>query len=186
VHEALGAVRSVTRLRRECRLGSPRLVRRVRAVAQALLAPPAEVDVLGYVASVHDVGMTRLEGVLPEATPLLEADERHAVMQHPEVGVEVIRPLEYQGVVRDIILAHHEWWDGSGYPRGLKHDEIPLGARILAVVDAYESMVSGRSYRAPMSSDEALAELRRHSGRQFDPDVVETLSAVIEREKHPW
>ena len=75
--------------------------------------------------------------------------------------------------MREVILAHHERWDGSGYPRGLAGEEIPLGSRILAVVDAYESMTRGRPYRPPRPVEEAIAELRREAGRQFDPEVVE-------------
>jgi HD-GYP domain-containing protein (c-di-GMP phosphodiesterase class II) len=102
-------------------------------------------------------------------------------MQHPEVSVEMIRPLEYLGSVRELILAHHERWDGSGYPRGLAGDEIPLGGRLLAVVDAYESMTAGRPYRAARSHDEAIAELRREASRQFDPDVVEAFARMMSR-----
>jgi len=87
--------------------------------------------------------------------------------------------------VRELILSHHERWDGGGYPRGLKGGEIPQGARILAVVDAYESMTVGRAHRAAKSREEALGELRRLKGRQFDPRVVdafESALAEIERE----
>ncbi len=187
VEEALSALRSLTAMRRERGLGGPRIVRWTRAVAQALRLSPGEVDLLGYVASIHDVGMTRIESLLlPETPERIDTEFHHALMQHPEAGVEVLRPLEYQGAVRDVILAHHEWWDGSGYPRGLRAEEIPLGARILAVVDAYESMTAGRPHRAAVSREEALAELRRQSGRQFDPDVVEALTAVLERERSSW
>jgi HD-GYP domain-containing protein (c-di-GMP phosphodiesterase class II) len=102
------------------------------------------------------------------------------------VSVEIIRPFEYLGTVRDIMLAHHERWDGAGYPRGLKGDEIHIGARILAVVDAFESMVRGRPYRAAREHDEALEELRREAGHQFDPSVVEAFIRVSQREpEHP-
>jgi signal transduction histidine kinase/putative methionine-R-sulfoxide reductase with GAF domain len=186
VGEALDAVRSVTAMRAERRLGGTRAVRWARATAQAMKVAPGEVDVLGYVASVHDVGMTRIEGMLPDAGEPLDEDGRNLVMQHPEVSVEMIRPLEYQGVVRDVILAHHEWWDGSGYPRGLKGEEIPMAARILAVVDAYESMTAGRPHRASLTHDEAVLELRRYSGRQFDPDVLEAFIGMLERERRAW
>lgn len=186
VEEALDAVESVTALRRQGGLGGPRLVRWARAVAQVLRVPPGDVDVLGYVTSVHDVGMTRLAGMLPGAGQPLDENERNLLMQHPEVGVEVIRPLEYQGTVRDVILAHHEWWDGSGYPRGIKGEEIPVAARILSVVDAYESMTAGRPHRPSLPHEEAVAELRRCSGRQFDPDVVEVFIELLERERRPW
>jgi hypothetical protein len=182
VSEALEAVRSVTRLRRECLLGSHALVRRSRATARELDLSPSDIDVIGYVAAIHDLGMTRLQAELARVRGPLEEDQRHALMQHPEVSVEIIRPLEYLGLVRDLILTHHERWDGTGYPRGLIGEEIPLGGRILAVADAYESMTTGRPYRPAIGRDEALAELRGETGRQFDPRVVEAFARVIERE----
>jgi HD-GYP domain-containing protein (c-di-GMP phosphodiesterase class II) len=127
--------------------------------------------------------MTRLRE-LEKAGATLEEKERHALMDHPEVSVEIIRPLEYLGSVRELILSHHERWDGTGYPRGLIGDEIPIGGRILAVVDAYESMTRGRPYRTARSRDQALAELRREAGRQFDPEVVEAFGRALEREEN--
>ena len=84
--------------------------------------------------------------------------------------------------MREIILGHHERWDGTGYPRSLAGEAIPLGSRILAVVDAYDSMTRGRPYRAPRTRPDALAELKRESGKQFDPSVVEALSRVAARD----
>ena len=143
---------------------------------------PADVDVVGYVAAIHDIGMTRMHSELLRLRGPLEQGQREALMQHPEVSVEIIRPLEYLGSVRDLILSHHERWDGTGYPRGLRGEEIPLGGRILAVVDAFESMTSGRPYRPACERDEALAELRRQGGQQFDPQVVEAFSRVLDHE----
>jgi HD-GYP domain-containing protein (c-di-GMP phosphodiesterase class II) len=140
-----------------------------------------DVDVIGYVASVHDVGMTRMPSSVSSSKPLDDA-QRLELARHPEVSVEIMRPLEYLGSVRDLILGHHERWDGTGYPRGLKGEEIPLGSRILAVVDAYDSITRGRPYRTARTHDEAMTELRRECGRQFDPDVVDALEFVLARE----
>ena len=104
---------------------------------------------------------------------------------HPEVSVEIMRPLEYLGQVREIVLAHHERWDGSGYPQGLQGDRIPIGARILAVVDAWESMTSARPWRTAVPRDEAVAELRRESGQQFDEEVVEAFVELLGEEEEP-
>ncbi len=183
VSEALETVQSIIRLRREHRLGGSKLVSHARATAQALGLPAREVDVIGFAAGVHDLGMTRLDGFLVNGRPTLNSDERSAIMQHPEVGVELIRPLEYMGSVRETILSHHEWWDGTGYPRGLQGEEIPMGARILAVVDAFDSMTAGRPYRAPISVERAMAELERQSGSQFDPGVVDAFTRTIHRQK---
>jgi signal transduction histidine kinase len=181
VREAIEAVRSITRLRRESLLGGQDLVRLARAVARELHMAESEVDVIGYVASIHDVGMTTMLHRVTHARPL-EPEQRAELHGHPEVSVEILRPLEYMGSVRDVILSHHEHWDGTGYPRGLTGEEIPLGARILAVVDAYDSMVRGRPYRSARTRPEALEELKRNAGRQFDSDVVDALERVLPRE----
>jgi HD-GYP domain-containing protein (c-di-GMP phosphodiesterase class II) len=142
----------------------------------------AEIDIVGFAAATHDVGMTRVRERVMQAPRALREDERRELAQHPELGAEIIRPLEDLGALRELILSHHERWDGSGYPRGIAGEDIPLGSRVLAVVDAIESMTSGRPYRPARRRDEAIAELRREAGRQFDPAVVEALARVLERE----
>ncbi len=181
VAEALEAVQAVTRLKRECLLGGHDLVHLARAVAREMMMGDQDVDLIGYVASIHDLGMTQLQRQVSTSSPL-EEQQLQALARHPEVSVEIIRPLEYLGQVKEIILSHHECWNGSGYPRGLRGADIPLGGRILAVVDAYESMTRGRPYRAPRAYEEALQELRHEAGRQFDPQVVEAFVRVLERE----
>ncbi|HKQ56246.1 MAG TPA: HD domain-containing phosphohydrolase [Candidatus Eisenbacteria bacterium] len=182
VAEALEAVRSLTRLRRDYLLGTRSAVRLARATARELGMNTAEVDTIGFAAAIHDVGMTRLHDRLIQAPRPLKEDERRQVARHPEMSVEIIRPLEDMGTVRDMILGHHERWDGTGYPRGVAGEEIPLGSRVLAAVDAFESMTATRPYRPPRPRDEAIAELRRESGRQFDPRVVDALTRILERE----
>jgi signal transduction histidine kinase len=177
VEEATEAIRSITRLKHDGLLGGRDAVGMARGVARALHMGASDVDAIGYVAAIRDLGMAPLKDRLAHASPLSD-DERDALRQHPEAGVEMIRPLEYLGSARELILSHHERWDGTGYPRRLQGQEIPLGARILAVVDAWESMTSGRPYRAARRPDEAMAELRREAGRQFDPEVVEAFARI--------
>jgi signal transduction histidine kinase/putative methionine-R-sulfoxide reductase with GAF domain len=181
VEEALEAVRSVTRLRRDRLLGGRDQIHLARAVARELGMPESDIDLIGYVASIHDLGMTRLQETV-DRPGSLDPESRDEVQRHPEGSLDIIRGLEYQGTVRELILTHHERWDGAGYPRGLKGQDIPLGARVLAAVDAYESMIRGRPYRTALPRDAALAELRRESGRQFDPAVVEAFARVLDRE----
>jgi HD-GYP domain-containing protein (c-di-GMP phosphodiesterase class II) len=100
------------------------------------------------------------------------------VARHPIRSVETLKPIEFESQVTEIILAHHERLDGRGYPRGLKGEQIPLGARIISVLDAYVSMTTGRPYRAAMTHQEAVAELRRCAGTQFDPRVVDAFMQV--------
>jgi response regulator RpfG family c-di-GMP phosphodiesterase len=181
VADALQAVRSITRLQREGLLGGRRQVHLARALAREMQMAESEVDLIGYVASIHDIGMSEVREQVAHGEAL-DGLERAEVQRHPEVGVEIMRPLEYQNVVREVILAHHEWWDGSGYPRGLAREQIPVGARVLAVVDAWESMVRGRPFRAPRPHEQAIEELRRGAGTQFDPAVVEAFLRVLEHE----
>ncbi|HEU4941106.1 MAG TPA: HD domain-containing phosphohydrolase, partial [Candidatus Eisenbacteria bacterium] len=103
--------------------------------------------------------------------------------QHPARTVEILKPIEFEERVTECILAHHERIDGRGYPRGLSGEDIPLGARIIAVVDAYESMTSGRPYRQAMPQADALREIKRCSGSQFDPKVVEAFCQVLAAEE---
>lgn len=181
VADALEAVRCMTRLKRDLALGGRREVKLVRAVAREIGVPAADLDVIGYVASIHDVGMVRMSAETAQPG-VLDTEQRTTVATHPAVSVAILRPLEYLGVVRELILSHHEHWDGTGYPRGLAGEAIPLGARILAVVDAWQSMTVERPFRAARGPAEALAELRRLSGRQFDGEVVEALARVLDRE----
>jgi len=142
-----------------------------------------ETKLLRYVSRIYDVGMVKVgEGILRKRGGL-GVSEYESVKRHPEAGVDIVEPIEFLEQVKQVIMHHHERYDGGGYPEGLKGDEIPLGARILAVVDAYSSMVSERPYRGAMSREEALEELARCSGSQFDPKVVEKFMAAESRKE---
>ncbi len=182
VGEALEAVRAVTHLRRDGLLGGRNRVHLARATARELGMSETEIDLVGYVASIHDLGMTRFQEAAGR-TGKLDPESRREIERHPETTLEMIRGLEYVTTVRELILAHHEHWDGTGYPRGLAGGEIPQGARVLAVVDAWESMTRGRPYRPPLSREKAIEELRREAGRQFDPDAVEAFLRAVAREE---
>jgi signal transduction histidine kinase/putative methionine-R-sulfoxide reductase with GAF domain len=180
VLDSIEAVRTVTQMKRQSVLGGHDAVRLTRLLAREMGLTDSEADLLGYVASIHDLGMSQVEGYR-EAGPLT-ANAKFELERHPEVTLEILRPLEYVAQVREIILGHHEHWSGSGYPRGLAGEAIPVGSRILAVVDAFESMTRGRPYRPPRPAQDALAELRAEAGRQFDPRVVEAFVNVIEHD----
>jgi hypothetical protein len=134
----------------------PARVRLATALARAIGLDPTEVAVIGRAASVRDVDLPSIDGQPPR----------------DELGQELLRPLEAVGVVRDVVLSQHEWWDGTGYPAGLAGDEIPIGGRVLALVDAFEGLTQGRGGRPALSRRDAMEELKELSGRRFDPEVV--------------
>jgi len=138
-----------------------------------------EVRVIQYVASVHDIGMTKISDEILNKTFHLSADEIREIQAHPEKGAELIRPLEFVELVSNIILHHHERVDGHGYPMGLRGDEIPIGSRILAVIDAYQSMTSDRPYRPRLGAVGAARELVECAGKQFDTTVVGAFVDVL-------
>jgi diguanylate cyclase (GGDEF)-like protein len=122
----------------------------------------------------HDVGKIGLSDSILTAHRSLTDEEYEVVKRHPEFGHSLLEGLGIEPV-QDWVLHHHEHWDGSGYPHGLKGEEIPLGARILLVADAFEAMTGERPYGEARTVPEALRELRAHAGRQFDPAVVDAL-----------
>jgi HD-GYP domain-containing protein (c-di-GMP phosphodiesterase class II) len=141
-----------------------------------------EVSVIQYVSSVHDIGMTDIsDDILNKALQLTD-EEMRTIRKHPQRGAELIRPLEFVESVSNIILYHHERVDGLGYPMGLKGEEIPMGARVLAVIDAYQSMTSGRPYKQRRTVEEAVRELVDCAGRQFDPEVVDAFLLVLKED----
>lgn len=125
--------------------------------------------------TLHDVGKTALpDSLLDKSTPLTSG-EWEQMKRHPELGARIARSLPELAEVAEEILLHHERWDGSGYPKGLKDDQIPLLVRILSILDAYDTMVHGRPYKKSLTHEEAVEELRKGAGRQFDPDLVELI-----------
>ena len=179
----LRAVRAVVRARRSHLLpGSRRAFKLAVGLGRRLGLPAEDAEMLGYVARVHDVGMLELDDGLLLSARRWSPEERADVEGHPQAGVQVLRSLEIASKVNEIILGHHEHWDGHGYPRGLAREQIPLAARVLAVVDAFEAMTVGRPYREPLSEAEALVELRRCAGTQFDPRVVEEFGRMVDEE----
>jgi signal transduction histidine kinase/HD-GYP domain-containing protein (c-di-GMP phosphodiesterase class II) len=152
-------------------------------VSRKLGLQEKDVSVVQYVASVHDIGMTEISDEILNKALHLTDEEMQTIRRHPQRGAELIRPLEFVELVSNIILYHHERIDGAGYPMGLKGEEIPVGARILAVIDAFQSMTMGRPYKKRRAVDEAASELVDHAGRQFDPEVVEAFLVVLEEDR---
>jgi len=148
-------------------------------LAIGLGLPDGEIERIRVASLLHDLGKLAIPEEILTKPGELNDPEWRIVSEHPKIG-QVI--LEQAGALRDaatIVLHHHEWYDGRGYPHGLAGEEIPVGARIVAIADAYEAMVAGRPYRDAISHEAALQELKRHSGMQFDPDLVQRFAELF-------
>lgn len=151
---------------------SERVAHYAGAIAERLNLLPGEVRRIKYAALVHDLGFAGIDPQLLEKPGALTDKELEIVRAHTVLGVSIIEPF---GDLRDlipIVAHHHEHWDGSGYPKGLRGEMIPLGARILGVANAYDAMRRHRPYRAALSLEEAVRELRENAGTQFDPRIA--------------
>jgi putative nucleotidyltransferase with HDIG domain len=157
------------------------VVRLAVAVAAELELDLEAVRTVELGAVLHDIGKVRVpEAILNKPGPLDEAE--WAVMRtHPEVGEQIVRPIQSLQGILPIIRHHHERWDGTGYPDGLSGRAIPVGARIVAVCDAYRAMTEDRPYREALGPDAARRELEEGSGSQFDPDCVAALLRALDR-----
>jgi putative nucleotidyltransferase with HDIG domain len=136
---------------------------------------------LRYGAIFHDIGKIAIPDAILNKPGPLTGPEFEVIKRHPIVGEQILEPVPFLEQVRRIVRHDHERWDGNGYPDGLKGRQIPIGARIVLVVDAFHAMVSDRSYRQGMSEESARLELRAHAGTQFDPDVVEAFLRVLDK-----
>ena len=129
----------------------------------------------------HDIGKLAIpEDILNKPSSLTE-EEYELIKLHPLVGETMLTPIELPDNVRASVRNHHEHWDGSGYPDGLKGTEIPHCARIIAIVDSFDAMTEGRPYRSRLTNQEALEEILRHAGTQFDPFLAEMFCQMIAR-----
>jgi putative nucleotidyltransferase with HDIG domain len=158
---------------------SERVAALSRRIAAALGRPPGEVEVIGQAGLLHDIGKIGVpESILRKAGPLTAAE--WAVMRrHPVIGAQIVAPFEFLSTGSAVIRHHHERWDGSGYPDGLRGAEIPLGARIVAGADVFDALTSARPYRGALSPADALRHLEREAGRTLDERVVAALIAVV-------
>ena len=151
------------------------------AVADELKLSEEEKQAVHYATLLKDAGKIGLPDEIFHKPAKLTGEEYQLMRQHPVKGAMMIQSFESLKPVAPIILYSHEHHDGSGYPHGLKGNEIPTGSKILAVVNAFDALIAGRPYKARSTLKEALAELKRHKGTQFDPQVVDAFERMIAR-----
>jgi HD-GYP domain-containing protein (c-di-GMP phosphodiesterase class II) len=149
------------------------------AIARELGLPAESIERVRFGGIVHDVGKIGVPDAVLRKPGWLSAEDWHEMRRHPEIGARILAGARL-GEVSEWVLAHHERPDGTGYPAGLAGSAIPLEARILAVADAFEAMISHRVYRAALTSEQARSELVRGAGTQFDVRVVEAFLHVLD------
>jgi hypothetical protein len=153
-----------------------------RRIALELDLPEQVAQFIEYAAMMRGIGKIGVADAILRKPGKLTDEEYAAVKRHPRIGSQILSPLSFLAPVAPIVLYHQEWFNGQGYPDGLAGEEIPLGARIVAVVSVWEAMTSDRPYRKALSREEATKELTKGSGTQFDPKVVEIFLRVLERD----
>ncbi len=152
-----------------------------REIGEIMGLSSFEIDELEVFAMLHDIGKIAIDDTILLKPSKLTGEEWEIMQKHPEIGYRIARAVPELLHIADYILSHHERWDGKGYPRGLVGEEIPLSARILAVVDAYDAMTHDRPYRRALSEQEAREELKINSGTQFDPQIVDIFLTYLEK-----
>ncbi len=151
------------------------------AISEVLGLPQERIAAIRTAGLLHDIGKISIPDSILNKTASLSQEEWEPVKAHPELGVEILRHVVDLASCLPAILHHHEHYDGNGYPSGLKGENIPIEGRILAIADAYDAMTSLRPYREQLSSQQALDELKRCSGTQFDPDLVHAFYSAIQQ-----
>jgi len=157
---------------------SPHFSRLVVALAHQMRLDEKQVESLKYASLLHDAGKIDVPVEILTKTTKLTAKEYKIIRRHPVMGAQMLRPFQMLKPAIPIIMHHHEKYNGTGYPSRLKKGQIPLGARVMAVADAFEAMVYGRPYRERVNVDVAIKEIKKKSGTQFDPKVVEAFLKI--------
>ncbi|MEW5795796.1 MAG: HD domain-containing phosphohydrolase [Candidatus Zixiibacteriota bacterium] len=178
--QAIRALTNAIEARDHCTAGhTDRVTRLAEQVALRLGWTEKQLHNLRIGCTLHDIGKIGVPDAILNKTGILTDAERKRMMKHPEVGLKIIRGIELFRPSIPYIIAHHERYDGHGYPRGLQGGEIPIEGRLLSVVDTFDAVMSDRPYRVGASLRKAVGELTRHAGTQFDPDLVRVFLDVL-------
>jgi len=158
-----------------------RVSRIAGAIARELGLSERQIEQIELAGLLHDIGKIGVEDRILMKPQRLDSEEQELMRRHPIYGASILEPSAALRPLVQTILHHHENYDGSGYPEGLKGEEIPLGSRIIIVADAYEAMTSDRIYRKSIGHDRAMDQLNRFKGLQFDPTIVRCLQRIVEK-----
>ncbi|HLD30088.1 MAG TPA: diguanylate cyclase, partial [bacterium] len=148
-------------------------------LAKELKLAPAQVETIRQAAQLHDLGKIGVSEKILKKRGKLTAREFAEVKKHPQIGADILRPIQSLKEVVPMVLYHHERWDGKGYPYGLKGEAIPLGARIIALSDAFQALTFGRPYRRAYSLEKSIDIIAKEAGTKFDPEIVKAFTAVV-------
>ncbi|NTU81538.1 MAG: response regulator [Chloroflexales bacterium] len=143
--------------------------------------PQDKLKAIRFGGLLHDIGKISVDDAILRKPGKLTPEEYEHIKQHPEYGARIVQPMRFAGEVGPIIRHHHERWDGTGYPHGLRGEDIPIGARIVAIVDAYDAMMTDRPYRRALGLEESLRRLREGHGREWDPDLLDLFLNLVEQ-----
>lgn len=155
---------------------------RARRIAEELTLDEEEIREIEYAALLHDIGKIGISESILQKPSRLTPQEYETIKRHTIIGYQILHPIQFLGGVPRMVLHHHEWYNGKGYPNGLKGEEIPVGSRVVSVIDAWDAMVSDRPYRKALPLELALQELKQGRGEQFDPRVVDVFMHLIRDE----
>jgi diguanylate cyclase (GGDEF)-like protein/putative nucleotidyltransferase with HDIG domain len=154
-------------------------------IAKELNLPKDDVELIRQAAMLHDLGKIGISESILLKKGKLNKKEFDEIKKHPQIGADIIRPIQFLHALIPFIFYHHERWDGKGYPSGIRGEDIPLGARVIAIADVYQALISDRPYHKAFSKTAAIDIIKKASGAQFDPRIVSSFLKIMAREKKP-